>query len=115
MAEGDLFIEKRKHKRAFVTFSVRYKLMPKENSMEALKKEGMSKDISIGGVRVEGDSIGEIGDVIKLEFTTSLKKEPITAFAEIKWQRGAGENNQFGLEFLAIKEEDKEIIEQLIG
>jgi c-di-GMP-binding flagellar brake protein YcgR len=114
MTEGEIFIEKRKHKRAFVTYTVKYKLMPKENSTEAMKMDGMSKDISLGGVRIEGKSIGEIGDVIKLEFTTSVKPAPITAFAEIKWQRKVDGGDQFGLEFLAIKEEDKEIIEQII-
>ncbi len=114
MPEGNMFIEKRKHKRATVSYTVKYKLMPKDSSMEALKKEGKSTDLSAGGVRVEGLSIGTTGDVIKVEFKTDQKEEPIVAFAEIKWQRKQGNADQFGLEFLALKEEDKEIINKII-
>ncbi|MCE5301375.1 MAG: PilZ domain-containing protein [Spirochaetia bacterium] len=113
MTEGELYIEKRKHKRAYATYAVKYKLMPRENTMEAVKKEGFSKDISTGGLRIEGELIGNSGDIIKIEFKTENKDNPITAFAEIKWQKEIDGAPQFGLEFLALKEEDKEIIEKL--
>ena len=114
MVEGNLHLEKRKFKRAYVQYPVKYKLMPKENSIAALKSDGMSKDLSIGGVRVEGDIAGEAGDVIKLEFKTEFKDEPITAFAEIKWIKEIAGIKQFGLEFLALKEDDIKLIEKMI-
>ena len=114
MKEGDLHLEKRKFKRAYVQYPVKYKLMPRENSIAATKLDGMSRDISISGVRIEGDIAGEAGDVIKLEFKTEYKDEPIMAFAEIKWLKEVAGQKQFGLEFLALKEEDKNLIEKMI-
>ena len=114
MNEGDLHLEKRKFKRAYVQYPVKYKLMPKENSIAAIKKDGMSRDLSIGGVRIEGDIAADPGDVIKLEFKTEYKESPITAFAEIKWIKEVSGQHQFGLEFLALKEEDKDLIEKMI-
>jgi hypothetical protein len=115
MNEGDLHLEKRKFKRAYLQYPVKYKLMPKENSILAVKNDGMSRDLSIGGVRIEGNITGEAGDVIKLEFKTEYKEGPITAFAEIKWIKEVNGQHQFGLEFLALKEEDKNLIEKMIG
>jgi hypothetical protein len=114
MNEGNLHLEKRKFKRAYIQYPVKYKLMPKENSIAAIKSEGLCKDLSIGGVRIEGEISGETGDVIKLEFKTEHKEEPITAFAEVKWIKEIEGIKQFGLEFLALKEEDKNLIEKMI-
>lgn len=114
MKEGELHLEKRKFKRAYIQYPVKYKLMPKENSIAAIKNDGLSKDLSIGGVRIEGEVTGEMGDVIKLEFKTEYKAEPITAFAEIKWIKEIAGVRQFGLEFLALKEEDIKLIEKMI-
>ena len=113
MAEGELYIEKRKYIRAFLQYSVKYKLMPKENTGESIKKEGLSRDLSIGGARIEGAHVGDVGDVLKLEFKTEYKPEPITAFAEVKWKKVMDGTPQFGLEFLALKEDDKDIIEKI--
>jgi ribosomal protein S6E (S10) len=88
--------------------------MPKEDNVEAMKKNGKGTDLSAGGVRVEGDFIGDVGNVIKLEITSGTKPDTITAFAEIKWQKKINGCDQFGLEFLAIKDEDREIIEHII-
>ena len=115
MKEGDLHLEKRKFKRAYIQYPVKYKLMPKENSIAAIKADGTCKDLSIGGVRIEGDINGEQGDVIKLEFKTEYKEEAITAFAEIKWLKEISGVKQFGLEFLALKEEDVKLIEKMIN
>lgn len=114
MNEGELHLEKRKFKRAYIQYPVKYKLMPRENSIAAIKSDGMSRDLSIGGVRVEGQIAGVAGDVIKLEFKTEYKEDPITAFAEIKWLKEIDGVKQFGLEFLALKEEDKNLIEKMI-
>jgi len=113
MTEGELYIEKRKYIRAFLQYNVKYKLMPKENTSESIKKDGLSRDISIGGARIEGEHVGDIGDVLKLEFKTEYKPEPITAFAEVKWKKVMDGTPQFGLEFLALKEDDKDIIEKI--
>lgn len=111
MAEGTLFIEKRKHKRVEKELTVTYKLVPKDNASASMRLEGKSKDLSSGGIRIEGDPIGEQEDVIRLEFT--LDGVNVITFAEIKWIREMGGKKQFGIEFLALKNEDKEKIEKL--
>ena len=111
MAEGKLFIEKRKHKRVEKELSVLYKLVPKDNNTAAMRLEGKSKDLSSGGLRIEGEPVGVVEDVLRLEFT--LDGSNVITFAEIKWIREVEGKKQFGIEFLALKNEDKEKIDKL--
>lgn len=111
MAEGTLYIEKRKHKRIEKELSVSYKLVPKDNTTAAMRMEGKSKDLSSGGIRIEGEPIGAQEDVLRLEFM--LDGVNIITFAEIKWIREVEGKKQFGIEFLALKNEDKEKIDKL--
>jgi c-di-GMP-binding flagellar brake protein YcgR len=115
MAEGKMFIEKRRYKRVQKNFNVRYKIMPKENNIEAIRKEGSSHDISIGGLKLEGPLDGDVGDVARVEFTIPEKTMPVVAFAEVKWVIREKGKTQFGLEFLALQDEDKRIIENIIN
>jgi len=114
MAEGQMFVEKRKFKRKEKLFFINYKLMPKDNDLEALRKEGQSQDISIGGVRIAGEPVGEIGDIIRIDFRIETKEEPIVTFAEVKWIRDTDEGKQFGVEFMALKKDDEAAIEKVI-
>lgn len=115
MPEGSMFIEKRKFKRIEKEYSVRYKLMPRDNMIDAIKKDGSGKDISIGGIRIEGDPVGNVNDVIRVEFVLEGIEEPIVTFAEIKWIRDVNGKMQFGVEFLALKASDKEELEKVIN
>ena len=115
MPEGSMFIEKRKFKRIEKQYAVRYKLMPKDNMIEAIKKDGEGMDISIGGIRIEGEPVGIINDVVKVEFLIEGLTEPIITFAEIKWIRDVKGQTQFGVEFLALKASDKEALEKVIN
>ncbi|MCX8093890.1 MAG: PilZ domain-containing protein [Candidatus Goldbacteria bacterium] len=115
MIEGKLYIEKRKFKRVIKSFPIKYKLMPKDNIIESKKNEGKTKDISLGGVRIEGEIIGNVDDIIRIEFTLKDNDNPIITFAEIKWIKEINGIPQFGVEFLTLKNEDKQIIEQLIN
>jgi c-di-GMP-binding flagellar brake protein YcgR len=115
MPEGSMYIEKRKFKRVEKEYAVRYKLMPKDNAMEAMKKDGAGKDISIGGIRIEGDPVGLINDVVRIEFIIEGVEDPVTTFAEIKWIRDVKGSMQFGVEFLALKETDKAALERVIN
>ncbi len=111
MAEGTLYIEKRKHKRVEREVTVLYKLVPKDNMTAAMRLEGKTKDLSSGGIRIEGEPLGVAEDVLRLEF--DLDGSIIITFAEIKWIREVDGKKQFGIEFLALKNEDKEKIEKL--
>jgi hypothetical protein len=115
MHEGSMFIEKRKHKRVEKEYAVRYKLMPKDNMIESLKKDGSGKDVSVGGIRIEGEPAGTVNDVLRVEFTCGGIEEPVITFAEIKWIKEVKGATQFGVEFLALKQSDKEALEKMIN
>ncbi|MFP4466583.1 MAG: PilZ domain-containing protein [Candidatus Goldiibacteriota bacterium] len=113
MAIGKMFVEKRKHQRVDKGFEISYKLIPKEITDETVKKEGMTKDISIGGVRVEGEMLGTLGDVLRVEINTGVSSDPTVVFAEIRWVDDS--SGRFGLEFLALREHDQEILKKIIN
>lgn len=115
-SQGTLYLEKREHKRIFKQFDVRYKLMPKEVSGTYAKLAGKSQDISAGGIKIEGEIVGEEGDIIRLELETGGGKEQIVIFAEIRWIRREKQGQgQFGLKFMALKDADIEVIKKIIA
>jgi c-di-GMP-binding flagellar brake protein YcgR len=115
MTEGRLFIEKRKFKRVEKIFPIKYKLMPNDNIIELKKNEGLTRDISLGGIRIEGEAIGVIDDIVRIEFITGSNDNPVVTFGEIKWIKKIDGIEQFGIEFLTLRNEDKQIIEKLIN
>jgi c-di-GMP-binding flagellar brake protein YcgR len=120
MLNGDLYIERRKHKRADMKFKINYKLIMGEEEAKEIKNTtikilGESSDISVGGIKAEGPMPGNPGDIIRLEVLVDGRPEHITTFAEIKWIKGKEEIKTFGLEFLILKDADKNAIEELLG
>lgn len=113
MEENKPRLEQRKFKRASVIKSVKYSLISKENSNDSSINYGVSVNLCIGGIRIDGASVGDIGDVVKLEFHIDKKEDAIAAFAEIKWIKKIDDTKQFGLEFLALKENDIKAIDEL--
>ncbi|HRU38799.1 MAG TPA: PilZ domain-containing protein [Candidatus Goldiibacteriota bacterium] len=119
MAEGELYIERRRHKRIDKKLKVHYKVIKAEEEVREIKKNlaktaGESTDISLGGIKVDGEIPGNVGDVIRIEVLLDGRHEPITTFAEVKWIKGQGKDMSFGLEFLILKEADKLEIEEII-
>jgi|GEM_PF-3808991 len=110
MPKGKLYIEKREHERVEKKFDVQYSKVAKEFTSETVTKEGKSLDISAGGVRIEGESAGNQGEIIRLEIIRGIQR-PVIVFAEIKWVK----DNQFGVSFLALKDDDRELIEKLLS
>jgi len=120
MAEGELYIERRKHKRIDRKYRVNYRLIKGEEEIKEIRKnitkqEGESADISLGGIKVDGEMPGLAGDVIRIEVVIEGRKEPITTFAEVKWIKGFGNDRSFGLEFLILKDADRQLIEEIMG
>lgn len=120
MLNGDLYIERRKYKRADLKFKINYKvIMGEEEAQEirntAIKIIGESSDISLGGIKAEGPMSGNPGDIIRLEVQVEGRPEHITTFAEIKWVKGKETIKSFGLEFLILKDADKALIEEVLG
>ncbi|MCE5300428.1 MAG: PilZ domain-containing protein [Spirochaetia bacterium] len=122
MQNGDLYIERRKFKRVEKKCKVNYKVIRAEEETQeirkaAVKSAGESYDISLGGLKVDGGVTGKVGDIIRLEIIMEGRTDPITTFAEIKWikEDKATNSNSFGLEFLILKEADRDAIVGITG
>jgi len=119
MEKGDLFIERRKHKRMDKKCSVRYKLISADESAEikktAIKLNAESADISLGGIRMTVETNAQIGDIIRVEVILDEKKDIVTTFAEVKWVKGKEAIKEIGIEFLILKDKDRELIYNLLG
>ena len=120
MQDAELYIERRKYKRIDKKCRVSYKIIMADEEAEEIKKttsklQGESFDLSLGGLKAEGAMAGRTGDIIRLEVDIDGRQVPITTFAEIKWVKGEGDKKTFGLEFLILKDADKDIIEKIIG
>ena len=118
MQNGELYVERRRHKRAQKKCRVNYKLIMADEEAESIKKSatrvtGESEDISVGGIKVEGDMQGEKGDIVRIEVLIDGRAEPVVTFAEVKWV--APNKNNFGVEFLILKDGDKQAIEEILG
>jgi c-di-GMP-binding flagellar brake protein YcgR len=119
--KGELYIERRKHQRVDKKFIVSFRVITSSVEAREIKKSssrvsGESSDISLGGVKVDGDVAGgKPDDIIRVEIAVEGRKEPITTFAEIKWVREDKEGKKsFGLEFLILKDSDRELINEII-
>ena len=119
MENGDLFIERRRHKRMEKKCTVKYKLISADESAEikktAVKLDAQSADISLGGIRmgIEGSCV--IGDIIRVEVVLDEKQDAVTTFAEVKWVKGKEGAKEIGIEFLILKDKDRELIYNLLG
>jgi len=114
MAQGKLSYEKRKHERKEKVFDVTYKLMPKNMQENHPQKKGKTQDLSIGGLKIDGELIGHEGDVLRIEFTPKHGENPITVLGEIKWIRKANGTGQFGLAFVKLQVDEKITIEEIL-
>ncbi len=118
MQDGNLYVERRRHKRAQKKCRVNYKLIMADEEAQAIRKNsarvtGESEDISLGGIKVEGEMQGEKGDIVRIEVLIEGRTEAVVTFAEVKWV--APDKNNFGVEFLILKDGDKQAIEEILG
>ncbi len=121
MPEGEIFIERRKYKRVDKKFKVNYKLVSMPNEIknikeEALKKEAESANISVGGIQIIVDTELQPEQILRIEFKPDGKEESIITFAEVRWCAKDGSLGKYrtGIEFLVLKEEDKNFIAKLV-
>jgi c-di-GMP-binding flagellar brake protein YcgR len=120
MPEGEIFIERRKHKRVPKKLKVFYRLMTEEeiesNMNERTKKEVESSDISITGIQLLCDEKIDAEKILRLDVFAG-EDEPIATFAETRWVKYDDKVKKYrvGMEFLVIKEEHINIIKKITG
>jgi hypothetical protein len=112
--KGKMYVEKRSHKRHNKEFLILYKLMPKKISVETIRKQGKSEDVSLGGIKIQGDAVGEIGDIIRCEIFGRDKNDLIIVLAQIMWVKIKGTASEFGVKFIGLREEEAESLEDML-
>ncbi len=115
MAKGKMYVEKRKHERHEKEYDITYKLITKDMEKTHPIVKGKTQDLSMGGARVEGELVGKQNDIIRIELRVDNEPNPVTILAEIKWIQDGNGKGQFGLSFLALKDDEKITIEQILA
>ena len=122
MADSELYIERRKFKRADKNIHVSYKVVSVPNEIDDIKRQASRKvtesaNISIGGIQLLDESELVPTQILRLEFTVEGRKDTVVTFAEVRWV--AKDSNikkyRIGIEFLVLKDEDKKMIAELVG
>jgi c-di-GMP-binding flagellar brake protein YcgR len=122
MPEGDIYMERRKHKRAFTKMHVKYKVMAGDEfetvSADHEKKRLVtSEDISISGIQLICDEELKIDKVVRLDVSVDDGGQTLATFAEVRWVRRDEQLKKFrvGMEFLVIKEDHIAAIRKITG
>lgn len=121
MPEGKIFSDKRAYKRVSKNFVITYKIIcstSKSKKITSQKEERIADclNLSAGGIGLITDENLSPEQIIEIEFILEGKERPITTCAEVKWSKRDNKINKYraGIEFLALKEEDKNLIKKLI-
>jgi c-di-GMP-binding flagellar brake protein YcgR len=122
MPKGDMYIEKRKHKRAQTKLSVTYKVMANDEFEPRgpetdMKRKVESEDISTSGMQLICDEEIAQDKVVRLDVSLNGAGGNIATFAEVKWVRRDDALRKFrvGLQFLVIKEDHIAAIRKMTG
>jgi len=121
MPKGEIFVERRRHKRASKKLKVIYKIISNLDSerpgWEPPKKTVDSADISIMGIQLLCDEILNPDQMLRLDIVLEDEHEPIATFAEVRWSRFDDSIKKYraGMQFLVIKEDHINIIKKMTG
>jgi len=83
--------EKRRHPRKEVRVPVTFELA------DGRRIEAMSRDMSIGGMFVETDTVAPFSSTVPVELMLPKAKQPIRVKATGRWTQSDGMGVQFGL------------------
>jgi c-di-GMP-binding flagellar brake protein YcgR len=117
--KGEIFSEKRTYKRMSKNFAITYQIMSSTSEITEYSEEGKIADclnLSTGGVGLITDENLSVGQIIEIKFVLEGKGRSITTCAEVRWAKHDDKINKYreGIEFLALKEEDKNLIKKII-
>jgi c-di-GMP-binding flagellar brake protein YcgR len=121
MPHGEIFMDRRKHKRMNKMMNVTYKVMPREEAADDIllisKKIAQTLDISISGMQLISDEALKGESIIRLDVQLEGEQTPLATFAEVRWCRPDDKLKKYrsGLEFLVIKEDHITAIRKITG
>ncbi len=120
MPQGEIFLERRKFKRVDKRITVSYKVVSLPAEIDEIKKKleksvVESSNISVGGIQLIDDEDLASEQILRIEIKAE-NGETIITFAEVRWSAKDNRLGRYrtGIEFLVLKDEDKEIIEKLV-
>ncbi len=108
MPEANISFNKRAYPRVPAHIPVSFLVMKEHKEIKDIReliektKTVQSLDASLGGMKFEGGTGLEKGDILTLRLTVPTKTTPISAFAEVAWVR----NDGVGVHFITMKDED---------
>jgi c-di-GMP-binding flagellar brake protein YcgR len=121
MPEGKIFSEKRAHKRVSKKNTVAFEIISSPSKIKKTRKLKERKiadyfNISAGGIGIVTDEDIFPEQIIEIEFVLEGKDKPVTAYARVKSSNYDDKINKCraGIEFLAIKEKDKDLIKNIL-
>lgn len=85
-------VEQRRYTRAPVNSPAAFSLKGNPE-----KREGLCKDISVGGTFIETDSPGGFGSEVVIHVTLPGSNDPVSLPGTVRWVRDGGMGVQFGL------------------
>lgn len=122
MPKGDMYLDRRKHKRAQAKLSVSYKVMADDEFDKSLseaqrRKKVETEDISTTGLQLICDEELAKDKIIRLDVTLKGTTDTIATFAEVKWIRmdDVIKKYRVGLQFLVVKEDHIAAIRKITG
>lgn len=122
MPEGEILLERRKFKRTDRKITVTYKIVSLPAELAEIKKKlekntVESANISIGGIQLIDDEELNAEQILRIEIRAEGRTGTIITFAEVRWSAKDSRLGKYrtGIEFLVLKDEDKAIIEELVG
>ena len=119
MPEGEIFSEKRMYKRVSKNFVITYQILSSAAKIAEYSEEGKIADcfnLSAGGIGlITVENLSE-GQIIEITFILENNERSITTCAEVRWSKHDDKISKCraGIEFLAFKEEDKNLIKKAI-
>jgi c-di-GMP-binding flagellar brake protein YcgR len=119
MPEGEIFSEKRTYKRMSKNFAITYQILSSASGITEYSEESKIADclnLSAGGIGLIANENLSAGQIIEIKFMLEEKDQSITTCAEVRWSKRDDKTNKCraGIEFLSIKEEDKNLIKKFI-
>ncbi len=121
MPEGEVFVERRRYKRIDKSLTVKYKVVSLPAEITEIKKAAAKSttetiNISLGGIQLIDDEELVPEQILRIEMTPEGRSEPVITFAEVRWCAKDNRAGKYrcGIEFLVLKDEDKNLIEEII-
>lgn len=122
MPDAQIYIEKRRHKRVEKKITVTYKVVSMPSEIEKIKSaaeknETQTANISVGGIQLIDNTGLAPEQILRIELKLESVKSNIVTFAEVKWSAKDDNIKKYrtGIEFLVLKDEDKKMIEEIVG